>query len=302
MNFVSIDFETANSHRTSACSLGITVVENGVIVEKKQWLIKPPRNYFNDKNIAVHGITPEMTINELEFNELWPEIKPYLHNKLLVAYNGNSMDFNILKKTLIHYEIDYDESNYKEVDVLRLVKHLFSHVKDYKLTTISSILGLKIESLNHHNSLYDSLLLAEVILKLKEHFNLTNELEIDWDFNKNKSEPKIAKSKINIDLSTLEERKVSADYRVKNIDIDDKTHLFYDKKVVITGTFDKYPIRDEIAKLLHSVGADVNSSISKKTDFVIVGKNAGPKKLEKIQDLNINIISEEEFIKHFTNE
>ena len=56
MNFTSIDFETANSHRNSPCSLGITVVENGRIMIEKEWLIQPPRNHYNERNILVHGI------------------------------------------------------------------------------------------------------------------------------------------------------------------------------------------------------------------------------------------------------
>lgn len=82
-------------------------------------------------------------------------------------------------------------------------------------------------------------------------------------------------------------------------EVEDTSHLFYKKKVVITGTFEKFPFREEMAKLLHEVGADVNSSISKKTDYVIVGESAGPKKLEKIENLGIPTISEVEFLKLF---
>lgn len=98
------------------------------------------------------------------------------------------------------------------------------------------------------------------------------------------------------------EKKISDAYKYPDVNIEDKSHHFYSKKVVITGTFNNFPMRDEMAKMLHSVGADVNMSISKKTDFVIVGENAGPKKLEKIEELQITIISEEEFINLFKNE
>ena len=34
MNFIAIDFETANEKRASACSLGLTIVENGQVTKQ----------------------------------------------------------------------------------------------------------------------------------------------------------------------------------------------------------------------------------------------------------------------------
>ncbi len=62
--------------------------------------------------------------------------------------------------------------------------------------------------------------------------------------------------------------------------------IFYDKRVVITGVFDAYPEREALAQLLKDYGADINTSISKKTDIVVVGVGAGPKKLQTVAKLN----------------
>jgi DNA polymerase-3 subunit epsilon len=59
---------------------------------------------------------------------------------------------------------------------------------------------------------------------------------------------------------------------------------FYNKKVVFTGDLAKWN-RDAAASVIQRLGADVNTSISAKTNIVIVGDGAGPKKLEKIIDL-----------------
>lgn len=48
MDFVAIDFETANSSYASACSLGIAAVENSRIVYTKEWYIKPVPFSLND--------------------------------------------------------------------------------------------------------------------------------------------------------------------------------------------------------------------------------------------------------------
>lgn len=60
---------------------------------------------------------------------------------------------------------------------------------------------------------------------------------------------------------------------------------FFGKKIVVTGQLDTFPKRDVLGKLLRLFGADMNTSISKNTDMVIVGNAAGPKKKEKIKDL-----------------
>lgn len=62
--------------------------------------------------------------------------------------------------------------------------------------------------------------------------------------------------------------------------------IFYDKRVVITGVFDAYPEREALAQLLKDYGADINTSISTKTDIVVVGVGAGPKKLQTVAKLN----------------
>ena len=63
--------------------------------------------------------------------------------------------------------------------------------------------------------------------------------------------------------------------------------LITNKKFVITGTIDNYS-RDEIKKILESYGATVSESVSKKTNYVIVGENPGSKE-QKARDLNIEI-------------
>lgn len=65
------------------------------------------------------------------------------------------------------------------------------------------------------------------------------------------------------------------------------------KKVVLTGILEKYT-RDEAKDILEKMGATVTGSVSNKTDFVLVGADAGSK-LTKAQDLGIAVWSEAEF-------
>ena len=69
---------------------------------------------------------------------------------------------------------------------------------------------------------------------------------------------------------------------------------FNGKTFVITGTLPTYK-RTEAAAIIESLGGKVSSSVSKKTDFVLAGEEAGSK-LTKAQQLGITVIDEEEFI------
>lgn len=72
---------------------------------------------------------------------------------------------------------------------------------------------------------------------------------------------------------------------------------FNGKTVVVTGTLQNYS-RDEIKAKLESLGAKVSGSVSKKTDYVIAGEEAGSK-LKKAQELGVTVLSEYEFEKMF---
>ena len=68
-------------------------------------------------------------------------------------------------------------------------------------------------------------------------------------------------------------------------------NYFTNKTIVLTGALSSFS-RPELTKILLSYGANVTSSVSKKTDLVIAGKDAGTK-LDKARDLNIEIIDED---------
>ena len=69
--------------------------------------------------------------------------------------------------------------------------------------------------------------------------------------------------------------------------------VFFGKTIVATGKLENYT-RDEIQAKIVSLGATPASSVTKKTDYVIVGENAGSK-LQKALNLGIRTLTEDEF-------
>lgn len=71
--------------------------------------------------------------------------------------------------------------------------------------------------------------------------------------------------------------------------------------IVISGTFKNHS-RDELKSLIEQHDGKNVGSISKNTSYLLAGENMGPSKLEKVQKLNIPIISEDDFMKMIEEE
>jgi len=67
------------------------------------------------------------------------------------------------------------------------------------------------------------------------------------------------------------------------------------KKCVVTGTLQKYS-RNDIERLIKSLGGKVQSAVSSNTDYLIAGEKAGSK-LKKAKTLGVTVLSEAEFSK-----
>lgn len=70
-------------------------------------------------------------------------------------------------------------------------------------------------------------------------------------------------------------------------------NIFLNKTVVVTGSLEKYS-REEIKGKLEALGAKVAGTVSKKTDYVLVGKEPGSK-YDKAVTLGLKVLTEEEF-------
>ena len=74
-----------------------------------------------------------------------------------------------------------------------------------------------------------------------------------------------------------------------------QTELLKGQIFVVSGVFETIT-RDELKRLIENNGGKVSSSISSKTSFIVAGKNMGPSKKVKAEQLNIPLLSEAEFL------
>jgi len=87
--------------------------------------------------------------------------------------------------------------------------------------------------------------------------------------------------------------------KINKSEVEIQNSYFTNKTVVLTGTLENYT-RPDLTKILQNMGANVTSSVSKKTDLVIAGTEAGSK-LDKAKQLGIKIIEEKELIELMKN-
>lgn len=168
MNFTAIDFETANGKRNSACSLGLVRVENGKIVESKDWLISPPEMYFHPINVSIHGIREEDVMNEPSFNYIWEEVQAYLKGQMVIAHNA-SFDVSVLRACLETYNISFPNFDY--MCTVQISKNIWPNMPNHKLNTLAHIFDIP---LKHHDALEDTLACAKIAIKACEIMNSNN--------------------------------------------------------------------------------------------------------------------------------
>lgn len=179
LNFCAIDFETATHERSSACELGICVVENGSVVTTKTWLIKPPSfPYFNRHNIAVHGITPSDVADAPTFDEIWYEAYDLLYGNLIIAHNAN-FDAGVLRSTLDHYGIFRPKSKY--LCSIQIARKSWKGLPRYGLKALATHHNF---SFNHHRAGDDAEVCAKISLYGFERLMVTCDDEVQQVFEK----------------------------------------------------------------------------------------------------------------------
>lgn len=88
-------------------------------------------------------------------------------------------------------------------------------------------------------------------------------------------------------------REAGVNLSAQGVALDEASQVLKGLTFVVTGTLTQYK-RDEIKTLLESLGAKVAGSVSKKTDYVVYGEEAGSK-LEKALSLGVKTLDEAEF-------
>lgn len=290
MDFVAIDFETANAKRASACSIGMARVRNGKVVDTYYELIKPVPFDFNYINVSIHGITPEMVNEKPTFMELWNDIKSFVGDDVLVAHNV-SFEQSVINQILTSYEETLPSFDY--LCTLYMTKFNYPNRLGYKLDDVcKDILG---KNVNHHNALEDAIACAELAVHHISKFPTQPLKDLMRALYVTPQREKKEWVKMTGVKPSREEL--------------DPNHPYFDKRFVITGVLNSLS-REKAVQLLVDCGGIYQESITKVTDYLLIGnedfqlqlygsRSGKAKKADEYnaKGSNINIINEDEFLK-----
>ncbi len=140
------------------------------------------------------------------------------------------------------------------------------------------------KTLAKHFKNIDALMIANIedLIAVNEIGNKIAESVVEYFFNRR-----------NIQLiSELKAIGLQFTSTIKKISLSNKLEAM---KIVVSGIFSQYS-RAELKRMIEEHGGKNVSSISKNTTFVLTGENMGPRKKQKAEDLDISLVTEEEFL------
>lgn len=266
-DFIAVDFETANQDFNSACSIGIAAVRNSEIVETYYSLINPHVE-FSPNNIQVHGITPEDVRHAPSSYDVWREISRFFGNYAVLAHNAH-FDMSVLRRSFPFL----NQVDFKYIDTVSLCKEFvpgrkgLAHCADF----------FNIDLGRHHNALDDAVTCAKVALSCIQAsghknlgelcFSLPNirifqfsdlDASPSSEFRKNKKRPP---------YSGVRPQSFQRTVAISEINQDNP---FFEKIVVFTGELEMG--RAEAIQAVVNLGASVRSNVSRRTNYLVVGK------------------------------
>lgn len=166
--FTYFDVETPNRRNDRICSMGIIHVVDGVTVHEGIYLVDP-EVYFDDFNVSLHGISPEMVRGKPTLKEWWGEVEKYFVDSIIVAHNA-TFDLAVLSKTLMHYGLGGYHFNYI-CTLEKARRHL--NYKRNSLDALCSTFGILMD--RHHEALSDAKACQGLFYIFVERFGLEDE-------------------------------------------------------------------------------------------------------------------------------
>lgn len=164
-DFAAIDFETANGHRSSICSVGLVVVRGGEIVHRLHRLVHPtPNYYYRYFTEQIHGISAADTEDAPLFPEVWEEVAPWVEGLPMVAHNA-AFDEGVLRATHVAYGMEYPAS-YRFYCTLVAARRAIPKevIGNHRLPTVCAYLGIPFD--HHHDALADAEGCARIAMRL----------------------------------------------------------------------------------------------------------------------------------------
>ena len=169
MKLCGLDFETANSCPGSICAVGAALLEDGVVLERREYLVKPHKSvdYMSKFHRDVHGIAYEDLRESPEFPEIWQSVKQMLISADCVVIHNAPFDLHHLHNILSLYNLP--SVSFDCICSLQLCRYHFPELPHHGLADMAEKFGITFQ---HHDALEDAETCAKIAsqLEIPENF------------------------------------------------------------------------------------------------------------------------------------
>lgn len=180
LNFIALDFETANHYRKSVCSIGMVKVENGKIVDEFYSLVKPTPFNFVPLFTRIHGLSEVDCLNAPDFKYIWSSISSWFNNQKILGHNV-SFEKSVLEHLSLEYQINFNVKEF--MCSLSISRNLLPELENHKLPKVYNYLFNK--KMKHHNALDDARAAAEIMISFQSghYIEIINNPIKNWSSN-----------------------------------------------------------------------------------------------------------------------
>ena len=197
-------------------------------------------------------------------------------------------DKHYLKDISDIYNLDYDMISKIEGHAKKSVENLKNGIEESKKKPFQKVLfGMGIRYVGESAS-------KTLVNQIKSIYEL-KKLDVEYLSSIDEIGDKTAnsivdffKNDLNLDLVN---RLISSGLNFTQVDLVNSSHSLSNLIFVITGVFENHS-REELKSLIEKNGGKISSSISSKTNYLLAGKNIGPSKLNKANELGVPVINE----------
>lgn len=182
LNFVAIDFETANAKMDSACALGAVLVEDGKIVERRYSLIDPDVP-FEKFCTYIHNITEERVKGMPHFSDIYATLRPMLEGRTVVAHNAE-FDFAVLKASCEARGLKLPDC--KPFCTVEMARSAWPELPKHRLNVLCTHFSIPLQ---HHNAVEDATACAQLLLLCAKQQGAKTVEELRAKLNMDKEKP-----------------------------------------------------------------------------------------------------------------
>ena len=197
-------------------------------------------------------------------------------------------DKHYLKDISDIYNLDYDMISKIEGHAKKSVENLKNGIEESKKKPFQKVLfgmGIRYVGESASKTLVNQIKSIDELKKLDvEYLSSIDEI---GDKTAN-SIVDFFKNDLNLDLVN---RLISSGINFTQVDLVNSSHSLSNLIFVISGVFENHS-REELKSLIEKNGGKISSSISSKTNYLLAGKNIGPSKFNKANELGVPVINE----------